>query len=200
MAADAISGNVRARPKTSQGLDRRIAQAPLRRVDDSLEREIVIGLRHAAQVGQRVADLQPFVEARAADHPVRQAERNEPFLELAHLERGAHQDGDLVERVVLPLQLLDLLADRARFLLAVPDPRHARLFAELVFGEQGLAEPVLVMRDQTRGGTQDMPCRAIVVLEPDNRRPRKVMLEAQDVVDLGTPPAIDRLIVVTNAA
>ena len=102
--------------------------------------------------------------------------------------------------MVLPLQLLDLLADRARFLFAVPDTRHAGFFAGLVFREQGLAEPVLVMRDQPRGGTQDVPGRAVIVLEPHHRRPRKVMLEAQDVVDLGATPAIDRLIVVTDAA
>ncbi len=101
---------------------RRIAQAALGRVDDALEGEVVVGLRDAAQVGQRVADLQPLVEARAADHAVGQAERDEALLELAHLERGAHQDGDLVERVLLALELLDLLAD----LRAPPPPSPTR--------------------------------------------------------------------------
>ena len=78
-----------------------------------------------AQIGQRVADFGALVEARAADHAIGQAERDEAVLELAHLERGAHQDGDLVERCspLAALQLLDLLADRARFLLANPRRR-----------------------------------------------------------------------------
>ena len=81
-----------------------------------------------AQIGERVADFLALVEARAADHAIGQAERDEAVLELAHLERGAHQDGDLVERVrpagaVVALELLDLLADRARLLLGVPAAR-----------------------------------------------------------------------------
>ena len=54
------------------------------------------GLVDAAQIGERVADFGALVEARAADHAVGQAERDEAVLELAHLERGAHQDRDLV--------------------------------------------------------------------------------------------------------
>ena len=59
----------------------------------------------SAQIGERVADLRALVEARAADDAIGQAERDEAVLELAHLERGAHQDGDLVERMAVALQL-----------------------------------------------------------------------------------------------
>ncbi len=41
---------------------------------------------------------------------------------------------------------------------------------------------------------------AIVALQPDDRRARKILVEAQDVVDLGAAPAIDRLVVVADAA
>ena len=56
------------------------------------------------------------------------------------------------------------------------------------------------MGDEMRGGRQDVSGRAIVALEPDHLRARKVVLEAQDVVDLRPAPAIDRLIVVADAA
>ena len=94
-----------------------VAQAALGHVDDALEGEIVGRLRDHAQVGERVADFGALVEARAADHAIGQAELDEAVFEFAHLERGAHQDGDLVERMVeallarRALQLLDLLAD-----------------------------------------------------------------------------------------
>ena len=183
-----------------QQLQRGIAEAALGRIDDALEGEVVVGLGDAAQVGQRVADLEPLVEARAADHPIGQPERDEALLELAHLERGAHQDRDLVERLALALQLLDLLADRARLLLGVPHAGDGRLLAGFAFGEQRLAEPVLVVGDQPRGGAQDMAGRAVVVLEPHHRGAGKIVLEAQDVVDLGAAPAVDRLVVVADAA
>src|SRR5262249_48290052 len=143
--------------------------------------------------------------ARAADHAVGQAERDEAILELAHLERGAHQDGDLVKRMrmaaaIVALQLLDLLADRPRLFLRVPARGDLDLLAQLVLGAQRLAEPALVMSDEMRGGGEDMAGRAVVALEPDDLGAGKVVLEAQDVVDLGAAPSVDRLVVVADAA
>ena len=94
-----------------QQLDGGVAEAALGHVDDALEGEIVGRLVDDAQIGERIADFGALVEARAADDAIGQAERDEAVLELAHLERGAHQDGDLVEAVPLALKLLDLLAD-----------------------------------------------------------------------------------------
>ena len=56
------------------------------------------GWLHQPQIGERVADLLALVEARAADHAIGQRQRDEPLLELAGLEAGAHQDRDLAER------------------------------------------------------------------------------------------------------
>ena len=106
-----------------QQLDGGVAEPALGHVDDALEGEIVGRRVDHAQIGQRVADFGALVEARAADHAIGQAERDEAVFELAHLERGAHQDRDLVERVAAALQLLDLLADRARLFLANPRRR-----------------------------------------------------------------------------
>ena len=104
-----------------------VAQPALRHIDDALEGEIVGRRIDHAQISERIADFGALVEARAADDAIRQAERDEAVFEFAHLERGAHQDGDLVERMGCPiaaaLQLLDLLADGAGFLLASPRSR-----------------------------------------------------------------------------
>src|SRR3546814_18551741 len=115
-------------------------------VHDPLEGEVVGRLHQDAQVGERIADLHALVEARAADHAVRQAEGNEALLELAGLRAGAHQDGDLLQVVVLVArdQRLDLLADEARLGLAVPQAPQAELLALLVLGPQRLAEAALV--------------------------------------------------------
>ena len=57
---------------------------------------------------------------------------------------------------------------------------------------------LLAMRPEA--AAEDMPGRAIVPLQPDHRRAREVLLEAQDVVDLGAAPAVDGLVVVPHAA
>ena len=42
--------------------------------------------------------------------------------------------------------------------------------------------------------------RAVVLLEPGDRGAREILLEPQDVADLGAAPAVDRLVVVADAA
>ena len=102
--------------------------------------------------------------------------------------------------MALVLELLDLLADLARLLLRIPDAGDGRLGAVLAVGEQRLAEPSLVLGDEPGGGGQDVPRRAVVALEPDHRGAGEILVEAQDVVDLGAAPAVDRLVVVADAA
>ncbi len=154
-----------------------------------------------AQIGERVADFGALVEARAADDAIGQPERDEAVLEFAHLERGAHQDGDLVERMwPAALQLLDLLADGAGFFFGIPGAGDGDLLARHVVGAQRLAEPAFIVGDQMRGGGEDVAGGAVIALQPDHRGAGKIVLEAQDVVDLGAAPAIDRLVVVADAA
>ena len=98
------------------------------------------------------------------------------------------------------LQLLDLLADGAGFLLGIPGAGDGDLLARHVVGAQRLAEPAFVVGDQMRGGGEDVAGRAVIALQPDHLGAGKIVLEAQDVVDLGAAPAIDRLVVVADAA
>ena len=56
------------------------------------------------------------------------------------------------------------------------------------------------MRDDAGGGGEDLRGRAVVLLEPDDQRAGEIGLEAQDVADLGAAPAVDRLVVVADAA
>ena len=100
----------------------------------------------------------------------------------------------------LALQLLDLLADGAGLLLAVPGAGDLHLLAQHIFRAQRLAEPAFIVRDEMGGGREDVAGRAIVALETDDLGAGKVVIEAQDVVDLGPAPAVDRLVVVADAA
>ena len=183
-----------------------VAEAALGHVDDALEGEVIGRLRDHAQVGERVADFHALVEARPADDTVGQAKLDEAVFKLAHLERGAHQNGDLVERMVLALlarlalKLLDLLADGTGFFLRIPCAGDLHLFAGHVLGAQRLAQPAFVMRDEVRGGGEDVAGATVVSLQPDDLGAGEVVIEAQDVVDLGPAPAVDRLVVVADAA
>ena len=104
-----------------------------------------------------------------------------------------------IEPAGAPRERLDLLADPARLLLAVPVPDQPHLLALRQLGPERLAEPALVGGDDAGGGGEDMRGRAVVLLEPDHLRAGEVLLEAQDVADLGAAPAVDRLVVVADA-
>ena len=95
---------------------------------------------------------------------------------------------------------LDLLADPARLLLAVPVADQADLLALGDVGPERLAEAALVGGDDAGGGGEDVRGRAVVLLEADHLGAGEVLLEAQDVADLGAAPAVDRLVVVADAA
>ena len=95
---------------------------------------------------------------------------------------------------------LDLLADPARLLLAVPVADQPDLLAGLDVGPEGLAEAMLVRRDHGACRGEDVRGRAVVLLEADDDGAGEVLLEAQDVADLGAAPAVDRLVVVADDA
>ena len=182
-------------------LDRRVAEAALRHVDDALEFQVVGGIVRDLQIGDRVLDLLALVEARAADDAIGQAQRDEAVLEHAHLERGAHQDRDLVQRDGRASRSASISSPIVRASSSSSHtPSDRDLVAELAVGEQRLAEAALVVRDQAGGGAEDVAGGAVVALEPDDGGAGEILLEAQDVVDLGAAPAVDRLVVVADAA
>src|SRR6185312_10596183 len=150
--------------------------------------EIIGGLMNEPEIGERVANLLPLVEARAADHAVGQAQRDEALLEFARLKAGADEDGDFRQRLAFALARFDLVADPARLLLAVPEAFEDDAFALVERRPQGLAEPAFVLGDERGRGGKDVWGRAVVLLEADDLRPREVALEAQDVADLGAAP------------
>ena len=180
------------------------AEAALRHVDDALEGEVVgAACATTRKIGQRIADFQALVEARAADDAVVEAERDEAVLELAHLEGGAHQDRHVVELVALAAGSCSISSPTARASSSESQAAWTCTLASSGFdavGEQRLAEPALIVGDEVRGGAEDVRGRAVVALEPDDGGAREILLEAQDVVDLGAAPAIDRLVVVADAA
>ena len=98
------------------------------------------------------------------------------------------------------LQGLDLLADPARLILTIPMADQADLVAVLHFRPQRLAQPPRIPRNHSRRSRQDMRGRPIVLLQPHHMRAGEILLEPQDISHLGTPPAIDRLVVIPHAA
>ena len=56
------------------------------------------------------------------------------------------------------------------------------------------------MGNQMGGRAENMLGRAVVSLELDDDRAGEVFFKAQDVVDFSAAPAVDRLVVIADAA
>ena len=119
--------------------------------------------------------------------------------------RGAHENGHIIKaHRIAPAgaarHRLDLLADPARLLLAVPMADQPDLFA-LGFGSPKLfAQTVRIARDHAGRGGQNMRGRAVILLKPHHMRSGKILFKPQDIAHFGAAPAVDRLIVIAHAA
>ena len=182
--------------------DRGLAQTPLGYVDDALEGKVVGRLGDDAEECHRITNFQPLVKTRTADNAVIEPERDETVFKFAHLEGGADEDRHVIKGMAVALMLFDLFAYRTCLFFRVPGRMDVDLGVLRIdgIGEQCLAQPPFVVSDQMRGCSKYMCCGSVVALEADDLGAGKILLEPQDVVDLGSAPAIDRLVVIADTA
>ena len=152
------------------------------------------------EIGERVLDLRALVEAGAADHLVADPVADEHVLEHAALRVGPVEDRDLVARLALVHEPLDLGDDEARLRVLVLELAHVHRVAVAELRPEELVLARAVVRDHRVGGVQDRLRRAVVLLELDHLGVREVVLEVEDVADVGAAKAVDRLVVVTDHA
>ena len=182
---------VRLRPGPEPG-DRGVADPAARPIGDAHERHGVVGVVDHLEVGDRVLDLGALVEARAADHLVRDALADEHVLEHPALRVRPVEDRDLRARPALLDQLRHLRGDEARLGVLVLDLErsHRRPVAEV--GEERLLLALAVVGDDGVRGAEDGVRRAVVLLERDELRAGEVALELEDVADVGSAEGVDR--------
>ena len=146
------------------------------------------------QVRERVLDLGAVVEAHAADDLVAQLALAQHVLDRPRLRVGAVEDGDLAERHPLVGQPLDLPHDEPRLGTLVVELADLDRIALAEVGPQVFAEPAAVVADDGVGGIENRLRRAVVLLEPDDLRVFEVVLELEDVSDVGASEAVDRVV------
>ena len=183
-----------------QLFQRLVAQPALGAVVDPLKRQIIARLCDQPQIGERIAHFGAFVKAEAADDLVIQSDRDEAVFEFAGLELRADQDRSGIEARLFALQPFQLFTHPAGFFRAIPHANHADLVSAANLGPQGLAKSLAVGIDQTRGSSEDIGGRAIVLLQLDYFGAGKILFKPQDIGDFCAAPGIDRLIVIPHHA
>ncbi len=177
---------------------RGLPEAAARRVGDAREADDVEGVGEQREVGDRVLDLGALVELRAADHLVGDLAAHERVLEHARHRVRAVEHRDLGARGALVDEPLDLADDEARLGVLVLELAHVDRLAGAQFAPQALGDAAAVVRDHGVGRGEDRLGRAVVLLELDDARVGEVLLEVEDVADVGVAEAVDRLRVVAD--
>ena len=178
--------------------ERRRADPTAGRVGYAREADDVERVGQQRQVGDRVLDLGALVELRPADHLVGDLVADERVLEHARHGVRAVQDGDLGARGALVEQPLDLSDDEARLGVLVLERAQLDRIALTEFAPEALGDAAAVVGDHRVGRLQDRLGGAVVLLELDHARVFEVVLEVEDVADVGAAEAVDRLLVVAD--
>jgi hypothetical protein len=148
-----------------------------------------------AEDGEDVFDLLAVVEADSADDPVRDVADAERLLQDAALGcRPVHHGERVSAATRLFHQSPDLGNDPVRLVVGVgrfvDDDRRSLV----VFCPKPAVDALRVGADDLVGGFDDPLGRAVIELEVDQLRVRVVLLEVENVADVGLAPAVDRLV------
>ena len=153
------------------------------------------------QKGQHIFDFAGVVEAHAAHQAVRRAGAHERVLNGAGLRVGAVQNAEIVQRYALGLvQALNLAQHVQRFILLVVRLVHGDGRASVVVRPEALLFAQLVCRDDRARDLQNGAGRAVVLLQDDDFQIRKVVLEMQNIANIGASPGINGLVFVADDA
>ena len=182
--------------------DAGVADTSLGNVDDPFEGHLVGGVGDGPEVGEKVLDLGPVVEAGSADHLVGDVAADELFLDGPALGVGAVEDRHVAPFVGTfvgaPVQVLDLGRQPAPLVVLVLSVEGDERGAAALLGPQRLGLAHGVVRDDGVGGVEDRLGGAVVLLQDHHGGVREGVLELQDVADVGAPPAVDGLVAVAN--
>ena len=168
-----------------------------RGVDHALERQQVARPYDEPEIGQGVLDLGALPEPQTAHDPVGHAAAGELLFEGPGLSIGAHQHRHLVQGVTVG-QYLHLVHDPARLTALVLGDTQPNRLAALTAGEEALAAATGVGRDEAGRDGEDRRGRTIVLLQRHHPGAGEKVFEAKDVVELGSSPTIDRLVLVAD--
>ena len=179
----------------------RVADAAGRIVDDALERLVVAGIDHQPDIGHHVADLLVVVERRTFVDAVGNAPAAEVVLQHGRLVVGAVENHSLRPFVARRADLVAQVRNDHFGLLAVGVClQDADFVAHVALRETMLLHALRVADDHRVGRIDDRLRRTVVLLQLEDHRRGIILLEREDVLDLGPAERIDRLRVVAHDA
>ena len=180
--------------------ERALADAAFRSFGHPGKSGAIRAIDHQLEIGEQVFDLGPVIEAEATDDAVGNTASAQAVFKDARLGVGAIEDCEVLPLAVVALHALDRGRYRIALVELVVDREQRERLALGIVGADGLVLAQGVVADHALGGTQDHLGRAIILFEQDFFTVGEIFLERQDVGDVGTAPAVDRLVGIAGRA
>ena len=151
------------------------------------------------QIRKQILDFLPFIELVTVDDLIRQAPPTKRMLQRSGEVVHAAKDREIARPQPLGLDgQTNRLDDLFGFLVAVLiDPQNDR-FAFLITREQALGLSPPVVANQLVSDAQNVRRAAIILLQPNRFDRRVILFEIENIIQIGPPPAIDRLVGITG--
>ncbi len=184
---------MRAHGQLFDRLHHALADTACRHVDHAPEAHIVVRVDDQPHVGERVLDLLSLVEPDSADHLVGDAFAHQRVFNRSRLRVGAVEDRHRRFHVV-GQRRPGGSRDEVRLFQLVAAAEVQDAIATLAIGPQVLVLAVAILADDCGRGIQDDLRRAVVSFELDDLGFAEVLLEVEDVAQVGPPPLVNRLI------
>ena len=190
-----------------EGLHCGFADAARGRVDHAGEGDGVVRVEDELHVAEDVFNFGAVVEGESADHVVLNLIAAQGLFDQSRLRVGAIQDGASGRSVGiagagggLAEVLLDAVGDEEGFVFAVWGLIEADHGAALAGGEERLALALGVVGDDGGRAFEDDLRGAIVLFEADGADVGEVLLELENIFDVGPAPTVDGLVLVADDA
>ena len=187
--------------RAGDAADRHVADAARGGVDDAAQRLVVARVHDQPNVGEHILDLLALVERHAAVYLIRDVAAAQRLFQRARLRVGAVEYGHVA--VLHPSGAdgrVDVRREQRRLLFVGVGLDHTDRVA-FVGGREGFfADLALVLLDHAVRGVDDRLCRTVVLFQFEKLCAGKVLLEAQDILDLRAAERVDALRVVAHHA
>ena len=177
------------------------ADAPGRCIDDAAQRFVVARIDYQPEIGHEVFDFLAVVERMAAVDAVRHVAPPQGVFDGARLGIVAVEYSYFVPpAAVLPALPFGQVGDEVGLFLVRIGLQHLYPVTLVVLRKDVLGYLAVVLGDDAVGGVHDILCRTVVLFQFKHLRLRKVVLESEDVLYLGSAEGVDALRVVAHHA
>ena len=176
-----------------------ITDATCRIVDDTTQSLLIIGIRHHTEVSNDILDFLALVETQTTIDTIWDTILSHLFLKGAALCVGTIENGKIVVLcLVLSTDSLDVIThDDSLFPIAIGRLQGQSL-ALLILAEHILVYLSFVLAYQAIGSLHDKLRGTVVLLQLKEARTLILLLEIEDVIDIGTTETVDALCIVSH--